>query len=108
MVKGHVKVKTDKLLGLIERHGLEAAMEFRDLVIDQIYALKEAVESEDLDCEFELRRSYDVFIDEHEAKEIQRKYTTCVKAGHRWTKDVGFVEKCAEQVRVKTKGPYLL
>lgn len=78
-------------------------MEFRDLVMNQIYAIKDAVESEDLDCEFELRRSYDVFIDGGEAEDIRREFQTCLKAGHPWTRDFIFVdERHAEQVSAST------
>ena len=76
---------------LIEQHDLEGATEIRDLCIAQIYALKHIVEKEGLDCEFELRRSYDVFLDETEAEEVRKKFDANVKAGERWTQDVDFI-----------------
>lgn len=85
---------------IIERHGLEAAMEYRDLVIENIYAIKSTAEHEDIDCEFELRRSFDVFIDEAESEEIWLKYDKYSRAQSRWTMDVSFTGKeHAEQVR---------
>lgn len=87
-------------MALIKRHGLEATMEYRDLVLENIYATKQTVEREDIDCEFELRRSFDVFIDEAESEEIWQEYESCLKAEERWTKDVSFWGKDhAEQVR---------
>ena len=35
---GHVKVKTDTMLNMIERDGYERSAEFGDLVLRQIYA----------------------------------------------------------------------
>lgn len=101
VAKGHVKMKASSVQGLIAQHGPELAMEVRDLVIAQIYALKDVVETEDLDCEFELRRSYDVFIDSDEAENACKNFKASVKAGERWTRDVDLVEsKNVEQVGI--------
>lgn len=83
----------------IQRHGIEAAEELAAFVGDQIHALKDIVESEQLDCEFELRRSFDVFIDGSEAKEAIEFFQDSVRAKHRWVRNVDLVgEKYAEQV----------
>ncbi|KAK5170169.1 uncharacterized protein LTR77_004754 [Saxophila tyrrhenica] len=96
---GHVKMKTATVHGLIEKFGTELAMEVRDLVMAQNYALKDAVETENLDCEFELRRSYDVYIDEDEAEKAKKDFLANLKAGARWTRDVDMIEgKNIEQV----------
>lgn len=84
---------------LIERHGAEAAQEIAAFVNEQIYAIKDVVESEGLDCEFELRRSYDVFLDESEAREAEKLFGDSLKTKQKWTRYVDFVgEKRAEQV----------
>lgn len=93
-------MKSDTLMNLIEEFGLEAAMEFRDLVAEQIYALKDVVEKEGLDCEFELRRSYDVFIDSEEAEGTRKKFQSALGKKQKWTRDVALIgETSAEQVR---------
>jgi len=86
-------------MNLIKTFGLEAAMEFRDLVAEQIYALKDVVETEGLDCEFELRRSYDVFIDAAEAEIVRGDFLAALRKKERWTRDVALIgEGSAEQV----------
>jgi len=87
-------------MNLIKKFGLEAAIEFRDLVSEQIYALKDVVEKEGLDCEFELRRSYDAFIDSAEAEGIRKDFQSALGKDQKWTRDVALIgETNAEQVR---------
>ncbi|KAK8087830.1 hypothetical protein PG997_002791 [Apiospora hydei] len=96
---GHVKLKTASVLSIIEEHGLEAAEQFAALVRAQIDALKGVVETEQLDCEFELRRSYDVFLHADEAREMEAKWRECLQRGDKWTREHDFVgEKFAERV----------
>lgn len=100
--QGHVKMKSTTMGGLIAKHGEELAMEVRDLVTANIYALKDVVETEDLDCEFELRRSYDVFVDEDDAAKARKDFKAALKTGQRWTRDIDLTEgKSVEQVRRK-------
>lgn len=94
-------MKASSVHDLIAKHGTELAMEIRDLVTAQAYALKDVVETEEIDCEFELRRSYDVFIDQDEAAKAVKGFKASVKAGQRWTRDVDLIEgKNVEQVRL--------
>ena len=89
------------MLRLAQKYGLQDAQEVADQVCEQIYAIKHAVETESLDCEFELRRSYDVFLAEAESEQARQEFEKCLKAGHRWTKDVSFVgREFAEQVGI--------
>ena len=102
-------MKSDTLMNLIKKFGLEAAMEFRDLVAEQIYALKDVVETEELDCEFELRRSFDVFIDAAEAESVREGFLAALRKKERWTRDVALVgEGSAEQVRTYHHPPLSL
>ncbi|KAK7941370.1 FAD dependent oxidoreductase [Apiospora aurea] len=96
---GHVKLKTASVLSIIEEHGLQAAEQFAALVRAQIDALREVVETEQLDCEFELRRSYDVFLNADEAREMESKWRESTQRGDKWTREHDFVgEKFAERV----------
>jgi hypothetical protein len=78
---------------------VEAANEFAAFVAAQQYSLKDTVYREALNCEFEMRRSYDVYIDEKDAKEAEKLYRTAIKEGHQWARDLDFVgPEFAEQV----------
>jgi hypothetical protein len=79
--------------------GVEAANELAAFVSAQRYAMKDAVDREGLDCEFEVRRSYDVYVDEEDAKEAEELYRTAMRDGHQWARDFDFVGcEFAEQV----------
>jgi glycine/D-amino acid oxidase-like deaminating enzyme len=82
---GHAKVKTATLAGLKtaeERNALA------DYVQRTIYELKRLVEEEGLveECEFELRRSFDVFQNEEEFGRVKGAYDEGVREGEAWTK----------------------
>ena len=86
-------------MSMIQQYGVEAANEFAAFVYNQKYAIKGCVEREELDCEFEMRRSFDVFLDEGEAKEAKSWFQQCLKEGHEWTHECDLVdEKHVEQV----------
>jgi hypothetical protein len=96
-----VKCKVDSLLSIAKRHGASAAEEFAAFVNEQIYALKEVIEREDIDCEFEMRRSFDAFLDDVEAEKVASDFRASIAAGHKYTRDRALVnEKMAEQVSI--------
>jgi len=77
----------------------EAADECVAFVYSQNHLIKEVVDREGLDCEFELRRTYDVLVDEQDAKEAEETYKTGFREGYKWVKEVSFVDsRYAEQV----------
>ena len=92
-IKGHVKVLTSSIQRLKKQHGIETAETFAAFVSDQIYALKNVVETEELDCEFELRRSYDVFLDDDEGQQAEQHFRESVRNGEHWTKETNLVLK---------------
>ena len=79
-----------------QRFGEEAATEALNFSRAHVYALKKVVEEESIDCEFELRRSYDVFCNDGEAEAAHQYVRASQAAGLRWTDDVALVE--AQQV----------
>jgi hypothetical protein len=84
---------------ILKEHGLEAANSLAAFVKAQQYHMKNAVDRENLDCEFETRRTYDVYIDEEDAKEAEELYRTAITEGHQWARDLDFVGPgFAEQV----------
>ena len=98
--QGHVKVKVDTQLNLARAHGAAAAEEFAAFVNKQIYALKDTVGREELDCEFELRRSYDVFLDTAGAETEEKEFKVCLPEGQRSTRERQLTDSVdfAEQV----------
>lgn len=81
--------------------GLEAANEMAAFLSDQKYAMKDAVDREGLNCEFEMRRSYDVYVDEGDAKQAEELYRTAIRESHQWARDFDFVGgEFVEQVSV--------
>lgn len=84
---------------MVKEFGVDAANKFAAFVSAQKYLMKDAVDREGLTCEFEMRRSYDVFVDKEEAEAAEDLYRTAAKEGHAWVRDFDFVESCfAEQV----------
>jgi hypothetical protein len=84
---------------LLKEHGLEAANSLAAFVKAQQYHMKDAVERENIDCESEIRRTYDVYIDEEDAKEAEELYRTAITEGHQWARDLDFVgRELVEQV----------
>jgi glycine/D-amino acid oxidase-like deaminating enzyme len=90
---GHVKVQVNTLLNLPDSDddGGSKRTAFQDYVGRVMLELKRIVEDEDLDCEFELRRSFDVFTDVAQASKIYTKYNTARKAGEPWTTKVSWI-----------------
>ena len=81
------------------RFGEGPATEALNFSRAHVYALKKVVEEEGIDCEFELRRSYDVFCNDGEAEAARQYVQASQSAGKQWTDDVALVGgKLAEQV----------
>ncbi|KAK6412043.1 hypothetical protein LTR95_018022 [Oleoguttula sp. CCFEE 5521] len=89
---GHCKAKTTTLLGVARDKGVGVANELAAFVDQQIQALKHLVEEEDLDCEFELQRSYDVFLDPVEAVTVRKEFQAAVREGQEWTRTRSLIE----------------
>lgn len=93
---GHSKVKTATLAGLPNAQARNELQAYVHGVVDE---LKTIVDEEGLDCEFELHRSFDVFLSSSEAEAVHSVYEREKKTGEPWTKYVSYVgEKAAEQV----------
>ncbi|KAI0400814.1 FAD dependent oxidoreductase superfamily protein [Xylaria palmicola] len=81
---GHVKAKTATALEASERDGPELAGHLIAFAEAQIDALGDAVERERLDCEFELRRSYDVFLNDKDAASLRESWDRHSARGEAW------------------------
>lgn len=96
---GHSKIKLSTLASQIPKLGPAGVDELQAFVQGVIASLKQVTEDERLDCEFEIRRSFDVQLDSEDSAALQEIYETSRKAGHAWTREVGFAPaKYVEQV----------
>lgn len=63
---GHLKIQPSFLRDRVREMGWEQAEALNVFIQDQILTVKEVIEKEGIQCESELRRSYDVLLDESE------------------------------------------
>jgi len=69
-------------------HGVDAAVEISRFEIAHIHALKELIEKENIDCDFTLTRTFDVFLDEEQARSSKAAYDRLVTVGLEGMSDV--------------------
>ena len=74
----------------IEKYGVEAAAEISNHEVAHIQAIKKLVEKEDIDCDFTLTRTFDVFLDEDFARKSKAAYDVRVKKGVTSIQDAHF------------------
>jgi glycine/D-amino acid oxidase-like deaminating enzyme len=93
---GHAKVKTATLTGMKDK---EMRTQFQEYVHDNIKELKRVVDTEGLECEFEMRRSFDVFQDPIEYGEVKSIYKEALQQGEQWTSRISLVpEEYVQQI----------
>jgi hypothetical protein len=79
--------------------GAAAAAELAVFEAASVYAVKQLVETEDLDCDFQLTRSLDVYLDAKHAKETEAAWRKLKSDGVAFMSDVAFIpENDAERV----------
>lgn len=64
---------TTSTLNAIVKDGLEDAEAITAFVHEHVYALKEVVETDGLHCEFEVRRSFNISMNEAEASKDSKR-----------------------------------
>lgn len=83
----------------IEKYGLEAAAEIANHEIAHVQAIRDLVAKENIDCEFTLTRSFDVFYDEVMAVQAKEAYDVMAKKGLTCINDAHYTPaKLAERV----------
>jgi glycine/D-amino acid oxidase-like deaminating enzyme len=93
---GHAKIKTATLTAIQDG---EKRTEFQEYVHNVRQEIKAVVNTEGIECEFELRRSFDVFQDAGEYAKVKTVFNEALKAGEQWTERVSLVpEEYVEQV----------
>ncbi|KAF2109400.1 FAD dependent oxidoreductase [Lophiotrema nucula] len=96
---GHCKVKVPTLAGMIAKLDDAGIDAFYDYVHGVMYGTKKIVDEEELDCEFELRRSFDVQTDIKESERLKTAFDESCAAGRPWTNNTSWVGgKNVEQI----------
>ncbi|KAJ5963434.1 uncharacterized protein N7479_003310 [Penicillium vulpinum] len=76
---------------VIDRAGIENALEVIEFEIAHVQAIKSLVEKENIDCDFTLTRSIDVWCNEEAAQKAKERYDTLISRDLDYMKDVFFV-----------------
>lgn len=83
----------------IERHGIEAAAELAAFELSHIRAVKDAIADEAIDCDFNLTRCVEVYLNEEHAERAKSTYEALRKRGIPYIEDIHFTpQKNAEGV----------
>ncbi|TLD15245.1 hypothetical protein PspLS_10676 [Pyricularia sp. CBS 133598] len=91
---GHVKPDVYFNVGkYASLYGMEAAAEMARFEAEHVYAVKDLIEAEGLDCDFHLTRAMDVCLDAEHARETEAAYRELVKADVADLRDVDFTPK---------------
>lgn len=108
---GHVKPDTYfSAPKYIKLYGAEAAAEMARFETAHVYAVKELVEREGLECDFHLTRAIDVYLDPDHARETESAFRRMVEAGVADLRDVAFTgardaERVSENVSLNWRDP---
>lgn len=89
---------------LIDRAGIERALEVSEFEVAHIQAIKSLVEGEKIDCDFTLTRSIDVWCNEEAALKAKELYDMLAARNLEYMKDVFFVFGEAAETMSGVKG----
>ncbi|MCJ1390512.1 hypothetical protein MMC18_003372 [Xylographa bjoerkii] len=96
---GHIKKLPSTIVDMIRNHGSTAAGEIVKFVRANIYGVKRVIEKEKIKAEAELRRSFDVSLNEEDAGKVKVEFEKQLEAGFPLTEDLGYVgEEFAERI----------
>jgi glycine/D-amino acid oxidase-like deaminating enzyme len=98
---GHAKIKIATITHLTDRRLRSEMQEYVDGVIKN---LKETVDDEGVECEFELRRSFDAFQDREEYEGVKSVYEEAKGDGEMWTKRTSLVPEAYLQQVTSIRG----
>ncbi|KAK2605978.1 hypothetical protein QQS21_003604 [Conoideocrella luteorostrata] len=89
---GHVKTRLISLKAFYERHGTEAVAQLVALTTAQRGAIQSIVENENIECEFLIRRSFDMYFDKEHARELKAWLAERQEEGVSWLDDLQWLE----------------
>ncbi|KAK6227635.1 FAD dependent oxidoreductase [Colletotrichum tabaci] len=88
----------------IEKYGVDAAVEVANFEASQVFAVKELVEKEEIDCDFTLTRTCDAILDEGLAVATEEAFTKLVESGVANLKDVHYTSRKQAEMVSGVKG----
>lgn len=116
---GHSKCSSVTMANLSKNRGLQVAAEWAAFHRATQDGLKACAERENIDCELYVTRSFDVFLDQDQADDMEAKLQTLIEEGVSWMKDIQFLKgphverltgvrgaKAATSVRATSFWPY--
>ncbi|KAF5533883.1 FAD dependent oxidoreductase [Fusarium phyllophilum] len=97
---GHVKPDTfSDIPKFVKLFGSAATAELAEFEAAHVFAVKDLVESENIECDFHLTRALDVYLDEKHADEVRTTYKDLSQKRNMNLADVAFIDdKDAERV----------
>ncbi|RDW68591.1 FAD dependent oxidoreductase-8 [Coleophoma crateriformis] len=75
----------------IRMYGREAAAEIAMFEASQVYSIKELVEKEKIDCDFNITRAYDAVLDEELAETCKKEFDQLIADKFPTIKDIGYL-----------------
>jgi len=101
---GHIKFRPANLPSWVERHGPEKMAEMQAFVRRNVYAVKDVIETEGIQCESQLRRSWDVCLEQKEADEMMEGWAHLKSMRVAGLEDIDVAEKrYIQRVRKKIR-----
>ncbi|KAJ0375455.1 hypothetical protein COL26b_006336 [Colletotrichum chrysophilum] len=91
----------------IEKYGVDAAVEVANFEASQVFAVKELVEKEKIDCDFTLTRTCDATLNEGLATATEEAFAKLVESGVANLKDVHYTPRARAEM-VKTPYPHIV
>ncbi|KAG0648210.1 hypothetical protein D0Z07_5294 [Hyphodiscus hymeniophilus] len=88
---GHLMMGWQFLNGMLKNYGADAAKELTLFKANQVFAMKEVVEKEKLDCDFVLTRVCETYLAQSEADEMTASYEELLKEGLDYIHDVQYL-----------------
>ncbi|KAL4890099.1 phosphoenolpyruvate phosphomutase-domain-containing protein [Aspergillus ambiguus] len=82
----------------IQRHGVEAGREIAEFESRHLQAIKKLLEDEQIDCDFNITRNINVYMNDDDAERGRKTYEALVALGQSFTDDLYFTQKNAEAV----------
>ncbi|KAI9371247.1 phosphoenolpyruvate phosphomutase-domain-containing protein [Aspergillus egyptiacus] len=83
----------------IDRYGVEAGAEVADFEIAHIQALKKLIAEEGIECELNLTRNMNVYLNEEDGEKARKVYEALVARGLGYTTDIHYTSaKAAEKI----------
>lgn len=87
----------------IERHGAEAGAELANFELSHVKALKDVISEEGIDCDFNVTRNMNVYLNEAHGEKAKQKYETLASQAHSFVEDIHYTpQKHAEGVSLSS------